>query len=152
MKIIPITEPREGFIYENNKKLWVLNFVERTTDGNNSEFNAWLVNENITEIKGLWRLDDYRLIGKLGITHRIEDNKLVEIPRRKIEVGDVFKHKNSENSIIVPTYIKEAEDMLYFDVIGSCGLSYTEDEHKIKSFYKKIGIMGVNFTIDWSIE
>lgn len=33
-----------------------------------------------------------RLIGKIGITHRIEDNRLVEIPREDLIVDDVVEY------------------------------------------------------------
>jgi hypothetical protein len=85
-----------------------------------------------------------KLIGFLNITHRIEDNKLIEIPRGDFEVDDIV--------IELPVYHNEAiivegddtpKAITYFEVTD-CSIQISLDSVKRrKEFCKRVGILGV---------
>lgn len=84
-----------------------------------------------------------RLIGKLGITHKIEDNKLLEIPRDEFQIDDVVNVLNVSatkkiNAVVVA---KIGHQLNTFDGKGYNGY-YTDDETS-KFMPEKIGIYGV---------
>jgi hypothetical protein len=87
LKLKEITYPREGFVYSNDVLF------------KNGEFIYAHIGEAI-EGDELTQEMAGELIGKLGITHKIEGRKLVELPRKGIEVGDVFENKYGLMSFI----------------------------------------------------
>lgn len=87
--------------------------------------------------------DMNNLVGFLGITHKIEDGKLVEIQRKKLEKDDIIESRN------VKYFVKEiTKDCI---VLLDCDedlmrLSY--EKKYLKEYlidYKKIGTLGVNY-------
>lgn len=94
MKLREITEPREGFVYETN----IGNYIYTT--------GAFIP----VDMKNFHNpIENEKIIGKLGLTHKIEDGKLVELPRKDIEVGDVFENMHSLKSFVFEDY----EDIFY---------------------------------------
>jgi hypothetical protein len=81
-----------------------------------------------------------KLIGFLNITHRIEDNKLVEIPRKEFEVDDVIQTNGYKewNSPTVITYIDDLDKYSIFDGWHNHAFMNNKD-------IRKIGILGVNY-------
>lgn len=83
-----------------------------------------------------------RLIGKLGITHRIEDNRLVEIPpvfkEQKINTDDIVKILEDDSCpwVVVTTY-NAKKYKRYISL-----LSY-HDSHFSENEVEKIGVLGV---------
>lgn len=88
MKLVEIIDVRPGQVWINDQT----GLVHTVDDlGNLSNTNK----ADTTKIR-----DEYlkaakcRLIGKIGITHRIEDDRLVEIPRAtEFQIDDVVKFK-----------------------------------------------------------
>lgn len=79
----------------------------------------------------------YKLIGFLDITHKIVDNKLIEIKRKKIEIDDIVNLCGRLN-IVTDTY--HDKKYYYADLLDQNGL----DSIGISSDdFEKIGILGV---------
>lgn len=84
-----------------------------------------------------------KLIGFLGITHKIEDNKLIEISREEFEIDDIVEYEGNkmpyiimeENTIDEELWLHSNEE----DVSGIYKDSMEEEG------FKKVGILGVNY-------
>ena len=116
-----ITEPREEFIYKKN--------------GNENNLSVY---PNIDYTDPL----AYKLIGKLGITHKIVGNKLVEIPRRDIEVGDVFESYREIKSIC----LCNTKFYVLSSLTGEENEEYITKEDVFR-YYKKVGILGIHYEL-----
>jgi hypothetical protein len=107
MKLIEITNNEVGRIYKTNNKFIIIDesFRKREIyyytfnyDSNgNSELlaNHFILKESLKYCK---------LIGFINITHKIENNKLVEIERKEFEVDDIIKFKNDRIYVITKTH------------------------------------------------
>ncbi len=84
-----------------------------------------------------------KLIGFLGITHKIEDNKLIEMSREEFESDDIIEYQNK--IFIIAWVNKEERD--YMHIINeqldreTINLRYSNNYKKVK----KLGILGVNY-------
>lgn len=129
MNLVEIKDVRVGQAWKADKD--VLYIV--------SDYNKPFVPSSISiesfESAGLQ--NRYTIIGKLGITHRIEDGKLVEIPRTaEFQIDDVCCEANSKNTIFVIDAI---------DAYGREAL-FLFDEKRNRHFpqgVEKVGIFGV---------
>lgn len=101
MKLVEIKDVRVGQVLERNRCIFVIE--ERTGVHNfavslychnhkpvpNDAYEALSMRE-----RNIATFDDCKIIGKIGITHCIEGNRLVEIPRSAgFQVDDVVKFK-----------------------------------------------------------
>ncbi len=106
MKLVEIKDVRVGQIWDNgNNFLIITGFSEYEPEMVHSVTyvpeNKPITLKNGKKVTGLMysstsknSLEGSKLIGKLGITHRIEDGKLVEIPRTaEFQIDDVVKFK-----------------------------------------------------------
>lgn len=87
-------------------------------------------------------LEKSTLIGKIGITHRIEDGRLVEIPPlfkdQKINIDDIVKViKDGSFSWLVDTTYNARKYTKYISLLSYHDCDFSEDE------VEKIGILGV---------
>lgn len=129
MNLVEIKDVRVGQVWKADKD--VLYIV--------SDYNKPFVPSSISiesfESAGLQ--NRYTIIGKLGITHRIEDGKPVEIPRTaEFQIDDVCCEANSKNTIFVIDAI---------DAYGREAL-FLFDEKRNRHFpqgVEKVGIFGV---------
>ena len=88
------------------------------------------------QFKGLIHNDEGQLIGKLGITHRIENNKLVEIPRTaEFQTDDVIKVDWKDKA--------DTELDVIMAVFTDGVVTYFETDFLYKDQIKKVGILGV---------
>lgn len=75
----------------------------------------------------------------LGITHRIEDGKLVEIPHTtEFEVDDIVRHENGKTGVIVK--INNVGFAIGYEYSINCGSEGFNDTFE---YLTKIGILGV---------
>ncbi len=164
MKLVEIKDIREGQIYERNRCIFVVmrrSGIDRVVlrlycYNRKSEPNNAYEAQAMHEVR-IDALNDCQLIGKLGITHRIEGNRLVELPREDLIVDDVVKYLDfdgftvravicavitaltvEETQYAFITETGESEDTTLFEKeeIG-------EDSGIFTYTPKKIGILGV---------
>ena len=101
MKLVEIKDVRVGQILERDRCIFV---IEERTGAHNFAVSLYCHNHkpapnNAYEVlsmreRNVATFNDCQLIGKIGITHRIEDNRLVEIPRSaEFQTDDVVKFK-----------------------------------------------------------
>lgn len=158
MKLVEIKDVRVGQIWDNgNNFLIITGFSEYEPEMVHSVTyvpeNKPITLKNGKKVTGLMysstsknSLEGSKLIGKLGITHRIEDGKLVEIPRTaEFQIDDVVKFKWCDPRLYVINRkidfgIKESHpNNACFeatnDLYGSCQLVDFE--------LKRVGILGV---------
>ena len=90
MKLVEIKDIRPGQIWEAHRNQFLI-----LSRGNNIIVRMYERGNPVAEgIKSADEFIDMRLWGKFGITHRIEGNKLVEIPRSAgFQTDDVVKFK-----------------------------------------------------------
>lgn len=85
MKLVEIKDVRTGQVWENIK------MGEFHTVDSLNQFRS-VERERIIRIRNDY-LKECKLVGKLGITHKIEGNKLIEIPRKYIyEIDDIVHY------------------------------------------------------------
>lgn len=141
MKLVEIKDIRPGQVWINDQT-GLIHTVDNL--GN-------LSNANKTETTKI--RDEYlksakcRLIGKLGITHRIENNRLIEIPRTaEFQIDDVFKTMVWTKSPADPSFdivcdftyaisiVNFVEDDIIFDYLN---------EEYLPENIERIGVFGV---------
>ena len=137
MKLVEIKDIRPGQIWKDKDKYKVIleNHYDdgtyiRTYDFSCKELKECDPDEYI--------LDDI-LVGKLGITHRIEDGKLVEIPRtEEFQIDDVVRHESGKAGVIVK--INNVGFAVGYEYSINCGDEGFNDTFE---YITKIGILGV---------
>ncbi len=139
MKLVEIIDVRPGQVWINDQT----DLVHTVDDlGNLSNTDK----ADTTKIR-----DEYlkaakcRLIGKLGITHRIEDGRLVEIPRAaEFQVDDVVKFKWDPRLYVINREIDFGIKETHPD--NSC-FEATNDLYGSRQLVdfelKRVGILGV---------
>lgn len=101
MKLAEIKNVRHGQVWERDRCLFV---IEQRTGVHNFAVSLYCHNhkpaphdayeELSMRERNINTFNDCKIIGKIGITHRIEGNKLIEIPRSDgFKVDDVVKFK-----------------------------------------------------------
>lgn len=146
MKLKKIEDVRVGQVWEHNEygHKVVITGVKIELFEDDTETEIELISfHTYNEPKGYneeFNLEDFNLIGFIGITHQEQDGKLVEIPRKDIEVDDIVMVQDEPQLII-----SHCPDKYYFNLITSKGdliLNYPQVEE-----FKKIGTIGVNYEI-----
>lgn len=144
MKLVKIENIRESQIYKDKNNLYLIIDIicgNTTYQKYNTYDLKGILKEKGTDCDFLFFKDKERkLIGFLGITHEIKDNKLIEIPREEFE----------EDDIILQTNFYKNE---YGDIVGQftkkiCYNGYIDDLEKLREKndkIEKIGILGVNY-------
>lgn len=154
MKLVEIKDVRVGQIWDNgNNFLIITGFSEYEPEMVHSVTyvpeDKPITLKSGKKVAGLMysstsknSLEGSKLIGKLGITHRIEDNRLVEIPpvfkEQKINTDDIVKILEDDSCpwVVVTTY-NAKKYKRYISL-----LSY-HDSHFSENEVEKIGILGV---------
>ena len=154
MKLVEIKDVRPGQIrkvtafnqWKDEEEFEVLAVIEASGLGEYAEFDTYaefydiktkqLMEDDSEELRFY---ENGELIGKLGITHRIEDGKLVEIPHTtEFEVDDIVRHENGKTGVIVKiNYVGFA---IGYDYSINCGCEGFNDTFE---YLTKIGILGV---------
>lgn len=136
MKLVEIKDVRPGQVWINNQTglLHTVDDLGNLSNADKAE-TAKIRDEYLKAAK-------CRLIGKIGITHRIEDNRLVEIPpvfkEQKINTDDIVKilEDDSYPWVVITTY-NAKKYKRYISL-----LSY-HDSHFSENEVEKIGVLGV---------
>lgn len=149
MKLVEINDVRVGQVLERDRCFFVIedrtgvhNFATTLYCHNhksapNNAYEALSIRE-----RNIAAFDDCEIIGKIGITHRIEDNRLVEIPpvfkEQKINTDDIVKILEDDSCpwVVVTTY-NAKKYKRYISL-----LSY-HDSHFSENEVEKIGVLGV---------
>lgn len=101
MKLVEINDVRVGQVLERDRCIFV---IEERTGAHNFAVSLYCHNhkpapndayeEQSTRERNVATFDDCEIIGKIGITHRIGGNRLLEIPRSAgFQTDDVVKFK-----------------------------------------------------------
>lgn len=151
MKLVEIKDVRVGQIWDNgNNFLMITGFSEYEPEMVHSVTyvpeNKPITLKNGKKVTGLMysstsknSLEGSKLIGKLGITHRTEDGKLVEIPHAtEFEVDDIVRHENGKTGVIVK--INNVGFAIGYEYSINCGNEGFNDTFE---YLTKIGILGV---------
>lgn len=160
MKLVEIKDVRPGQIrkvtaynqWKDEKEFEVLAVIEAAGIGEYAEFNNYaelydiqtkqLIEDDSEE---LHFYEDGELIGQLGITHRIEDERLVEIPREaEFQIDDVVKFKWDPRLYVINREIDFGIKETHPD--NSC-FEATNDLYGSRQLVdfelKRVGILGV---------
>lgn len=142
MKLVEIKDVRVGQVLERDRCIFVVMrrsgidsvFLRLYCHNRKPEPNNAYEAQAMHEVR-VDALNDCKIIGKIGITHRIEGNRLVEIPRKELEIDDIFCRYRDNPQIII-------------EVNGDNGLTgYSPKEKRLISHVAnicyKIGILGV---------
>lgn len=116
------------------------------------------VNQDLLE---KFKQPDKYLVGFLGITHKIEDGRLIEIKRDKFELDDIIsikKNINGAESFNKSHFnIKKGTIMLVnfcnettLNCVNSNGYErnfdfYDDEDENIEDYFEKVGTLGVNY-------
>lgn len=152
MKLVEIKDIREGQVYERSRCILVVmrksgidSVVLRLYCHNHKPApnNAYEV-LSMREVR-IDTLKDYQLIGKIGITHRIKGNRLVEIPRSAgFQTDDVVKFKWDPRLYVINREIDFGIKETHPD--NSC-FEATNDLYGSRQLVdfelKRVGILGV---------
>lgn len=151
MKLVEIKDVRVGQIWDNgNNFLIITGFSEHEPEMVHSVTyvpeDKPITLKSGKKVAGLMysstsknSLEGSKLIGKLGITHRIEDGKLVEIPHAtEFEVDDIVRHENGKTGVIVK--INNVGFAIGYEYSINCGSEGFNDTFE---YLTKIGILGV---------
>ncbi len=152
MKLVEINDVRAGQVLERNRCIFVIE--ERTGVHNfavslychnhkpapNNAYEALSIRE-----RNVATFEDCKIIGKIGITHRIEGNRLVEIPRFSgFQVDDIVKFKWDPRLYVINREIDFGIKKTHPD--NSC-FEATNDLYGSRQLVdfelKRIGILGV---------
>lgn len=172
MKLVEIKDVRPGQIrkviafnqWKDEKEFEVLAVIEASGLGEYAEFDTYaefydiktkqLIEDDSEELRFY---ENGELIGKLGITHRIEDGKLVEIPREDLVVDDIVEYLDFDGfkvTAVIASLITgmTREDSQYGFITNDGNFDESslfekeeigEDSGTFTYTPKKIGILGV---------
>jgi hypothetical protein len=143
MKLVEITDLRIGQVRENDTKIYIINFlfpdqkicrVEKVNKYDLDDVSLTNLTVDDEETLSYEQISNEKLVGFIGITHKIKDGKFVKIPRKEFEENDVFGYFNNELAGKLEVAIYSDEN----DV-------YTSNNNFPKNYCKKVGILGVNY-------
>lgn len=155
MKLVKIKDIRVGQIWENKYSDVLLVKNANTLPDENIDVIQWNKDINLVNWLGKYKKDliikqrtskeyiiknacNWKLIGFLGITHEIKEDKLVKIPRAEFEVDDVVEF--APNKRIGIAIITKNIDGIRYDIIKTdnsevyynlCRVYLTEKRTKI---------------------
>lgn len=161
MKLVEINDIRAGQIYKRDNVLYLIRYILFNLENTDPVWICIEYGEDYQETESMFNgnatvesveKQGYELIGFLGITHKIENEKLVEIPREELQIDDVI-----EFAVLCEEYDFEVYKAFYkvvyrfsiiqdeeetFVCIGNNGNSYNVSRN---DFNGKVGILGVNY-------
>jgi len=145
MKLVEIKECLRNQVWKNkdDNSLYEIDFVD---NGDVVATNDFEENFRIELAEEIF-IRKFELIGFLNITHKLENNKLAEIPRKEFEVDDVFVYTEYDGS---PSYYslheitKDGEFLLISDNDDKV-LSGVYADTLLEEGLLKCGILGVEF-------
>lgn len=147
MKLVKIEDVRVGQIWQLHN---LIGLVKEIDKGSNNLlkivlFQLFYPTEGGIETESVHNIiTKHKLIGKLGITHEIKDNRLVIISRDKFQIDDVVEFKDTtQREYVILREIQEIGQVFpnngnfkcFHDIYGGRSLFDFE--------FKKIGIYGV---------
>lgn len=145
MKLVEIKDVRIGQVLERDHCIFV---IEERTGVHNFAVSLYCHNHkpapnNAYEVlsmreRNVATFNDCEIIGKIGITHRIEGNRLVEIPRESLIIDDVIRHENGRVGVIVN--VNNAGFAIGYEYMINCGDTGFNDTFE---YITKIGVLGV---------
>ena len=140
MKLVKITEPREGFVYEGSCNKMILTGIK---NGSYTFTNYDEEGNETYESEANYFFESIKLIGKIGITHKIENEKLIEIPRDDVEVDDVFE---SDALIVVVSTGLWKDGRLDFEYITPYKDTWVRSNRTFSDVdWKHKGILGIHY-------
>lgn len=131
MKLVKIKDVRPGQVWINDQT-GLIHTVDDLGNLSNAVETTKIRDEYLKSAK-------CRLIGKIGITHRVEDGRLAEIPRAaEFQVDDVVRHESGKTGVIVK--INNVGFAVGYEYSINCGSEGFNDTFE---YLTKIGILGV---------
>lgn len=151
MKLVEINDVRVGQVWKNKKEMITIDSFYDDEEIQISAYNlsGKEIDMDYDDFEGMIDIDavkqNYKLIGKLGITHRIEGNRLLEIPRSAgFQTDDVVKFKWDPRLYVINREIDFGIKKTHPD--NSC-FEATNDLYGSRQLVdfelKRIGILGV---------
>lgn len=151
MKLVEINDVRVGQVWKNKKEMITIDSFYDDEEIQISAYNlsGKEINMDYDDFEGMIDIDavkqNYKLIGKLGITHRIEGNRLLEIPRSAgFQTDDVVKFKWDPRLYVINREIDFGIKKTHPD--NSC-FEATNDLYGSRQLVdfelKRVGILGV---------
>lgn len=152
MKLVEINDVRVGQVLERDRCIFV---IEERTGAHNFAVSLYCHNhkpapndayeEQSTRERNVATFDDYEIIGKIGITHRIDGDRLIEIPRTAgFQTDDVVKFKWDPRLYVINREIDFGIKETHPD--NSC-FEATNDLYGSRQLVdfelKRVGILGV---------
>lgn len=144
MKLVEIKDIRPGQIRKNFDDIILIGAEVQNGVSHYQAFTEFggLMNK---DVKSNYKFLDMPIIGKIGITHRIENNRLVEIPRSAgFQTDDVVKFKWDPRLYVINREIDFGIKKTHPD--NSC-FEATNDLYSSRQLVdfelKRIGIFGV---------
>lgn len=145
MKLVEIKDVRVGQVLERDRCIFV---IEERTGVHNFAVTLYCHNHKpapndayealATRERNVATFDDCKIIGKIGITHRVEGNRLIELPREGLIVDDVVCHESGKTGVIVKK--NNAGFIVGYEYLINCGDEGFSDTFE---YLTKIGILGV---------
>lgn len=152
MKLVEINDVRVGQVLGRDRCIFV---IEERTGAHNFAVSLYCHNhkpapndayeEQSTRERNVATFDDCEIIGKIGITHRIDGDRLIEIPRTAgFQTDDVVKFKWDPRLYVINREIDFGIKKTHPD--NSC-FEATNDLYGSRQLVdfelKRIGILGV---------
>lgn len=152
MKLVEINDVRVGQVLERDRCIFV---IEERTGAHNFAVSLYCHNhkpapndayeEQSTRERNVATFDDCEIIGKIGITHRIDGDRLIEIPRTAgFQTDDIVKFKWDPRLYVINREIDFGIKKTHPD--NSC-FEATNDLYGSRQLVdfelKRIGILGV---------
>jgi hypothetical protein len=137
MKLVEIKDVRENqvWISDNDERKYL---VIDNKDNNDYLFFDKFFNYSVTE-HNLYDIDKYKLIGFVGITHKFDDGKLLEIPRNELEKDDIIQI-NDELGVLFEKKTNKKKEVRISIITNHSFLTFPEN---CKGGFKKLGTLGV---------
>lgn len=152
MKLVEIKDVRVGQVLERNRCIFVIE--ERTGVHNfavslychnhkpapNDAYEALSMRE-----RNIATFDDCKIIGKIGITHCIEGNRLIELPRSSgLQVDDVVKFKHDPRLYVINREISLSTAKIYPNALCFEATNDYYGSRQLVDFeLKRVGIFNV---------
>lgn len=152
MKLVEINDVRIGQVLERDRCFFV---IEERTGVHNFATTLYCHNHKpapndayealATRERNIATFADCKIIGKIGITHRIEGNRLVDIPRSAgFQVDDIVKFKWDPRLYVINREIDFGIKKTHPN--NSCfeATNYLYGSRQLVDFeLKRVGILGV---------
>ncbi len=152
MKLVEINDVRIGQVLERDRCFFV---IEERTGVHNFATTLYCHNRKpapndayealATRERNIAAFADCKIIGKIGITHRIEGNRLVDIPRSAgFQVDDIVKFKWDPRLYVINREIDFGIKKTHPN--NSCfeATNYLYGSRQLVDFeLKRVGILGV---------